>query len=358
MVKIWYRMDARRLIGPPVYDASIKSIKRGATVRLSVWSTMIRTAVALLAAAIVSSVDPGPIHLVPSAHAASFTVNSQTDAVDANPGDGFCATTSLPSEGVRCTLRAAIQEANAQSGADTIQLPAGAFMLTIAGPDEDAALTGDLDVLGDLTLTGAGAASTVIDANQLDRSLDISSGVAVEVRGLTIRNGRALYGGGIRSLGYQLALLDSVVSHNVARIAGGGILTEGGTSNVVLTRSVITDNVATGGPPGAVGGGIRGDTVSLIDSTAADNVVGSESGSGQGGGIHGGQVTLTNSTVSGNRSIGSNGNQGGGISAGSLMATNSVISRNTATSGLGGGAFSVSMTLVNTTISGNSPLCL
>src|SRR4051794_36970911 len=62
----------------------------------------------------------------PVTHAATFTVDSQTDAiggvtavVDDNPGDGICATAPLPGEGVRCTLRAAIMEANALPGPDT-----------------------------------------------------------------------------------------------------------------------------------------------------------------------------------------------------------------------------------------------
>jgi CSLREA domain-containing protein len=46
---------------------------------------------------------------------ATFTVNSTGDAVDANKGDGICAA----SDGT-CTLRAAIEEANALAGADTI----------------------------------------------------------------------------------------------------------------------------------------------------------------------------------------------------------------------------------------------
>src|SRR5688572_33136742 len=57
-----------------------------------------------------------------SSWAASLVVNSTADAVDANPGDGICATSS----GV-CTLRAAIQEANASNGADTITVPAGIY---------------------------------------------------------------------------------------------------------------------------------------------------------------------------------------------------------------------------------------
>ena len=46
--------------------------------------------------------------VTPAHAAATFTVNSATDAVDATPGDGVCATA-----GSVCTLRAAIQEANA-----------------------------------------------------------------------------------------------------------------------------------------------------------------------------------------------------------------------------------------------------
>lgn len=50
----------------------------------------------------------------PAATAQDYTVNATTSpggTADANPGDGHCAT----SDGV-CTLRAAIEEANATSG--------------------------------------------------------------------------------------------------------------------------------------------------------------------------------------------------------------------------------------------------
>ncbi|MBK6742434.1 MAG: right-handed parallel beta-helix repeat-containing protein [Hydrogenophilales bacterium] len=49
------------------------------------------------------------------AGAATFTVNNAGDAADATPGDGNCATA-----GAVCTLRAAIEEANALAGADNI----------------------------------------------------------------------------------------------------------------------------------------------------------------------------------------------------------------------------------------------
>ena len=91
---------------------------------------------------------------------ATFTVNSTNDAVDANPGDGVCA-----SSVAECTLRAAIMEANVHAGSDTIIVPAGAYTLALTGPDEEASATGDLDVTDGVTIQGAGAATTIIDAN-------------------------------------------------------------------------------------------------------------------------------------------------------------------------------------------------
>lgn len=52
--------------------------------------------------------------------AATFTVNDVSDAGDAVPGDGICATA-----GGVCTLRAAMEEANALAGADTILFNVG-----------------------------------------------------------------------------------------------------------------------------------------------------------------------------------------------------------------------------------------
>src|SRR5262245_44034272 len=166
---------------------------------------------------------------LPAAQAATFTVNSTADAVDAHPGDGVCATATHV-----CTLRAAIQEANALAGADIINVPAGTYTLSIPGPLEDEAATGDLDITADLTLTGAGAESTIIDGGGLDRVFDI---VVVDVQnlpevaiaGVTIQNGQADGvagpgapggdGGGIRNSG-TLTVLDSTLSQNTAGSGG------------------------------------------------------------------------------------------------------------------------------------------
>src|SRR3989441_11636576 len=108
--------------------------------------------------------------VVAPAAAATFTVNDTADAVDAVLGDGTCATA-----GNTCTLRAAIQEANAHTGADTIMVPAGTYLLTISGRGEDAAVTGDLDITDDVTITGAGATSTIVNGNGIDRAFEILS---------------------------------------------------------------------------------------------------------------------------------------------------------------------------------------
>lgn len=72
-----------------------------------------------------------------SATAATFIVDSTGDASDAKPGSGICGTLpgvmrTDPDRGP-CTLRAAIEEANAFAGADTIQ-----FNIPASDPNCDA----------------------------------------------------------------------------------------------------------------------------------------------------------------------------------------------------------------------------
>src|SRR6478609_1995053 len=100
------------------------------------------------------------------AAATTFTVTTTKDATDAAI-DGTCAIA-----GGGCSLRAAVQEANATTGEDVISLPAGRYRITLAGVGEDAAATGDFDSTHTLTINGAGADQTVIDANGADRVLE------------------------------------------------------------------------------------------------------------------------------------------------------------------------------------------
>src|SRR5689334_10116845 len=113
---------------------------------------------AVLMAAVVVSMTPGV------ARAADFTVASPTDAPDASVGDGKCA-----AEGGGCTLRAAVQEADATGGASTITLPAGRYRLTVAPVPAAGSMSdmepanGDLDLDGEVAIRGAGAGRTIID---------------------------------------------------------------------------------------------------------------------------------------------------------------------------------------------------
>src|SRR5688572_16425055 len=93
--------------------------------------------------------------------AATFHVDSVDDAVDLAPGDGLCMAV-----GRICTLRAAVLEANALAGIDTIILPAGRYELRFPGVNEERAFKGDLDILDDVIIHGAGEDSTIISGQR------------------------------------------------------------------------------------------------------------------------------------------------------------------------------------------------
>src|SRR5687767_12541016 len=94
--------------------------------------------------------------LVVSAQSSTFTVNTTTDSVDANPGDGVCA----DADG-RCSLRAAIMEANADPNHTKVNLPAGNYITTLTSGLTDESF-GDLDITKNIEITGAGADATFI----------------------------------------------------------------------------------------------------------------------------------------------------------------------------------------------------
>jgi hypothetical protein len=97
-------------------------------------------------------------------------------------------TVTTTADGVPGSLRQVIQAANSNPGADMIVVPADSYTLTIAGTGEDAAATGDLDITDDLTVTGDGAQTTLIDGGALDNVFQVIGNVAANFSGLTIRN--------------------------------------------------------------------------------------------------------------------------------------------------------------------------
>ena len=279
---------------------------------------------------------------VPAASAATITVNTTTDEIN-NDGD--------------CSLREAIRAANldqavdacpAGSGADTIILPAGNYVLNLAGSGEDAAQTGDLDITADLTLSGAGSTSTTIDGNGLDRVLQIFSST-VEISGIEFTGGvsGANHGGGINLTSGTLTLSSSRVTGNGGNT--GGVYVASG-AQLTLTNSRVEDN------SGASAGGIAvsfGAVVLISHSFLSNNT----SSFSAGALLNSGNLTVVNSTISGNSAA----DDGGGIySSGTTDLFNVTISNNTADRfdngiGEGGGIYVLSGTLTarNTIIGGN-----
>jgi CSLREA domain-containing protein len=191
----------------------------------------------------------------------TFTVDSAADDGDAVIGDGVCATALNA-----CTLRAAIQEANALAGNDTIVLPAGAYTLTIAGGNENAAATGDLDVSSTIVIAGAGAQTTIIDGGALDRVFDVLAGGSLSLRDLTVRNGATGVGedgGGIRNAG--TLTLDRVrVVDNTSDVTAAGIFSGGAGASLTIAGSTISNNTAA---PVATGAIFVGSSVATISNT-------------------------------------------------------------------------------------------
>ena len=322
-----------------------------------------------------------------AAHSFVFTIDNNTDAADSIPGDGICATA-----GNACTLRAAIQEANAWPGTDNIILPANTYTLSLAGSDDTASL-GDLDITDNLTLHGAGSDTTIIDAGGIDKALHILSSATASITGITIQNGSSsLPGGGISNTGI-LSLGNTVISSNTTTSAingGGGIYNEGilsldnvtldtnnasagigggiyngsASSTISITNSTINNNTALNS-----GGGIyiNAGTITITDSAISNNNVETQ----HGGGVYngGGNLTINSSTINNNQSYRGNGIHNGTAGLSTLTITSSTISNNStpsnyprsggtpSTSGEGGGLYlagSSAVTISNSTIASNS----
>jgi hypothetical protein len=208
-------------------------------------------------------------------------------------GDGICA----DAEG-RCTLRAAIDEANATPGLDEILLETDEYVLTKAGHDEDGNATGDLDVRDSVILIGRGASSTVIDADGLDRALHVPSlGVGQQrtlaLHDLAVRNGDNVSpdgapaskkaGGGVHVSGKRneqsQLLADGVHFYsnragdatNDSNLDGGGINVTSGTLRLI--RSTLSGNEAErSGSAISLGGSARGwiQSTTLSGNTAGN----------------------------------------------------------------------------------------
>jgi CSLREA domain-containing protein len=341
------------------------------------------------------------------ARAATFDVTKLTDGAD-----GTCD--------ADCSLREAVIAAGATGEPDVIQLPAGTLQLEIAGQGEQAAATGDLDVLGaggTLTVNGAGQAATRIDGGALDRVFQVLAGARLELADLSLQNGSGagsglLVGedGAASSADLQrIALTGHVNGSSALAARGGAVVTVAdtsfaangadlgspevsvdgaavqlrGTSMATIVRSSFSGNRAATG--GAISIADRG-RLDLSESAIDGNVAGSggavaTQGNGRstiagttmtgnvadasGGALFArdaGLVELSASTLSGNRA--ESDALGGGAAfvqnLAYLIATDSTLSENVATASLGGGALLIrngaSALFVRSTLNGNRAL--
>lgn len=300
--------------------------------------------------------------------------------------------------GVVKTLRDAVLAFNSDSGtaADTIQLAAGTYMLSIANTNghDGSGKQGDLNIFNstshDLVIQGvtdaSGKPATIIDQTAADRVFQIiNPGSTVTFRNVIIENGftqddgttgaaagsTEAQGGGILDDGGNVTLTNVVLQSNKAQAssgksregaAGGGIYVQAG--SLSITNSILRNNRAYGSDAtstvldggGAEGGGVYFATgtssqLSITNSTVVNNLVEGGSaylyGNGNGGNAFGGgidtfsatvHVLIKASTLTGNQAIGGDGYGTGYVGE-----------------AYGGGAFfqAATVTLINSTVAGN-----
>ncbi len=337
--------------------------------------------------------------------AATFSVDSTADAPDATPGDGICA----DSQG-RCTLRAAVMEANALGGTNTIDLslisdPATPIILDIPGADETAAGSaatgftitsghdaskGDINITSSMSIVGAGPDKTVIewdpsvktDPAKGDRVFHIeavSSNIDVSISGVTIENGVTpppavlqtnsdgtyyqfeRWGGGI-AIGPSAAvtLIDPSVSGSESGSGGdeggGGSGGDEGESSAVVNSVTLSNVRILDNQSGTAGGGISNAAPLTLDNA----LVSGNTGVTNGGGIYNdAQLTITNSTIGTMTGFTTPNSAEGGGGMFDTGMHNTTISQSAivGNKGVGGGGISarslVTMNIVNTTIEGN-----
>lgn len=302
----------------------------------------------------------GQVKTAFAAPAATINVNTNLDELNSD-GD--------------CSLREAIQSANtnsvvdgctAGSGADTINVPAGTYLLTVGSAGDDANAGGDLDATdaNGLTLTGAGANQTILDGNGLDRVLHATAG-PLTLNNVTVQHGSVIDNGGGVRFGSAATVNGSTFFSNTAAQQGGGayfanVANVSGSSflsntagqqsggahfqNIsALTTTTFSYNRATTGN----GGGARFIGMASVTGTTFSYNTAPNSG---GGAYFLGSASLTDTTVLSNTA----GQQGGGFSfANAAQLRNGTLGYNTALQG-GGAYFNNTATIVGTTFMGNT----
>lgn len=179
----------------------------------------------------------------PAINAAVFTVTKTSDSLDGVCGDD-------------CSLREAVAAANATPGKHIIYLQAETYTLTLEPTvselvEENANLSGDLDVTGTLKIVGQGKAATVISGSPepRDRLFDVLPGASLTLEKLRLTGGRSYFFGG------------------AVQNAGAAVLRE-----VDVFDNEAFSRVWRGSGDKGFGGGIANfGSLSIFDSTLRDN---------------------------------------------------------------------------------------
>lgn len=274
-------------------------------------------------------------------------VTTTADEYDAITANGLC---SLREAISAVNLGQAIGGCPAGAAGDTILLTGGqTYALTRTGSDENANVTGDLDVLTAMRLTTNGGQATIDATGLSDRVLDFPGSAVYDasLTALTLYGGSGVaLGGGLQVQASVNLTLDQVtLQGNSASQGGGGIFNYNGV--LTLTHSNLISNSVVGAGTPAGGGLTNYYLATLIDSS----VVGNTSTQDGGGIWTQAALSLRNVTLSGNAA----GQNGGGLFAdtatASLLLSNVTVVSNTADAdtdddGDGGGLYNIATGLV------------
>ncbi|HEX7314813.1 MAG TPA: Calx-beta domain-containing protein [Pyrinomonadaceae bacterium] len=199
----------------------------------------------------------------PARAATTFTVNSAGDTFDANTDDGVC------DDGTgKCSLRAAVMQANATPGADTITFQIGTGTQTIT-PAATLVVTGTVTIDATTQPGYAGKPLVVLSGNGvLEDGLSLQ-GATSRVRGLVVK--------GFRGAGIRVGAAGVLVEGNyigtdaegtTAAGNGFGIIVDGGGSSALIGgTSAAARNVISGNGTGVLitgdGALVRGNYIGL-----------------------------------------------------------------------------------------------
>lgn len=208
--------------------------------------------------------------------------------------------------------------------------------------------SGQLAIDRNVTISGSGAATVTVDANNSSRIVNIGAGNSATISGITLLRGDAGVGNGgaiLVNSGASLALTNAAIVSGTAG-TGGAVANLG---VAVIGNSELRGNSATSG--GAVGNAV-GMTLTITNSAIISNVASGNVLGGVGGGMsNAGVATLHNVTLAGNRA-----GQGGAIyqTQGTSTLRHVTVANNVATTA-GGGVYSIggAVSLANSLFASN-----